>query len=173
MAAAVVLTLGVPVLAMIQPGAPAAQVQAQDARTPPGTALGTALGTSLRTPPKEAERGREAVDMPAAAILGSEIRRLSDEADSVDRLWAAYGEQCGAAQVASTQPTDFGRVWFAVLDAPERGAGGHCAELLQLIRQSGEGIRRDLRRALSAARKARVDTGTEVGLLRWHSLELP
>lgn len=165
MAAAVVLTLGVPVLAMIQPGAPAAQVQAQDARTTPGTALGTALGTSLRTP--------QAVDMPAAAILGSEIRRLSDEADSVDRLWAAYGEQCGAAQVASTQPTDFGRVWFAVLDAPERGAGGHCAELLQLIRQSGEGIRRDLRRALSAARKARVDTGTEVGLLRWHSLELP
>lgn len=165
-ATAVVLTLGVPVLAMIQPGARANHDDAAGSR--PTVAPNSPEAARVQMTP-----GREPVAMPGAGALENAIRRLSDQADSVDRLWSAYGEQCGVPHLAGAQRNDFGRAWFLVLDGAKPPAGAHCAQLLELVRQSGEGIRRDLRRALSAARKARVDTGTEVGLLRWHSLELP
>ncbi len=189
MATAVAVTLGLPAMALIQPGS-RTSIQAIDTSAPgryPGSAYAAAppdavpseAVDSTRNRPDLPARGRET----AASTLGAEVRRLSDEADSVDRLWQALSEQCGGKPKPSQSQASFGREWFSLLEAEGQRALGQdepqftrsadCVDLQELIRESGRGIRQDLRRAIATARRARVDPGTEVGLLRWHLLELP
>jgi hypothetical protein len=162
--AALAVSLGIPVLAMVQPGSPS-------------TVLGSTLGRpvangSSEIAKKDWKASESVADKPpssAAAAFRAEITRLSDDADGVDRLWQSYKEQCGAR--AQGQGA-FGREWFAIPEGKVAGSSD-CTDLLNLIRQTGNGIKADLRRATSAGRRAQLDQGTEVGLLRWHSLELP
>jgi hypothetical protein len=105
----------------------------------------------------------------AASSFAAEVRRLSAEADEVDRQWEAYKQACG---VRVSHPHDFGREWFALWDraAAPTVDSPDCAKGLEAVRQSGERIRGDLLRARAIAPLTR---GTETGMLRWHALEWP
>jgi hypothetical protein len=181
LATATAVTLGLPVLAMIHPsdrtplqapGDPssnaavvrepvASPVSAASAPTTPSVHSQTlvALGQMNAAPAQS----------PAVAAFASEIRRLSDEADSVDRVFVAMNAQCGLR--ARNDLPDFGRAWFAMLDEDRQFPAAHCGDMWQLVKESGRGIRNDLRRALAQANRAGLDAGTVVGLLRWHSLD--
>jgi hypothetical protein len=180
LATATAVTLGLPVLAMIhpadktpQPAQAALSNQATGEESAP--ASGAAESTPLVATRHSQTRGTfgqtevRPAQSPALASFSSEIRRLSDEADSVDRVFAALGAQCGVQ--ASNGVPGFGRAWFAMLDEDRQFSAAHCSELWQLVRQSGQGIRNDLKRVLTQANRAGLDAGTIVGLLRWHSLD--
>ncbi|MEO5760923.1 MAG: hypothetical protein ABIR28_01300 [Vicinamibacteria bacterium] len=163
---AAALSVSIPVLAMVQPGnltfAKGTQVISE---------------TETRAPLQHAAEPRENIlqadvkTAPAAAAFTSAMTRLSDEADGVDRLWAAYKTQCSPK---ATAEVPFGREWFAVLgEKSPSSATSDCDDLLTLVKQTGQGIRQDLQKAMISARRSNLDPGTEVGLLRWNSLELP
>lgn len=105
----------------------------------------------------------------AAKTFAAEVIRLSREADAIDRVWLVYKGQCG---VRVSRQYAFGREWFALWDRaaqPAIDARG-CSDLLWRLLQSGENVRRDLGRVRATARAA-LDPGTEIGMLRWHSLQ--
>jgi hypothetical protein len=121
--------------------------------------------------PKGLPDDRLAAQDLAAKNFAVEVVRLSAEADAVDRLWHVYKAECG---VRVGRQYDYGREWFALWDRaaePSVEARG-CSEILWRLLRDGEGVRRDLTRARANA-KDRLDPGTEVGMLRWHSLQWP
>jgi hypothetical protein len=117
-------------------------------------------------PFREAERLKEA----AAREFAAEIVRLAAEANGVDRLWLGYKSECG---VRVTRPYDFGREWFALWDraAEPTVASPSCSDLLWRVLRAGEAVRNDILAARTAAQRAVLSPGTEVGMLRWHALE--
>ena len=106
----------------------------------------------------------------AAQRFAADMMRLSTEADAVDRLWSGYKAHCGAR---GGRRHDFGREWFALWDRPlaPTVASPACGELLSGLLQSGESVRRQLRETRAGAQRAALGPGTEVGMLRWHSLQ--
>ncbi|MEO8358532.1 MAG: hypothetical protein ABI672_00760 [Vicinamibacteria bacterium] len=163
---AAALSVSLPVLAMFQPGRLTSAKE-----TKGSSATESPAPLQHATEPQENILQADAKTAPAAAAFGSAMTRLSDEADGVDRLWTAYKTQC-SPKVATN--VSFGREWFAVLGAKSPAqATPDCEDLLTLVKQTGEGIREDLRKAMISARRSSIDPGTEVGLLRWNSLELP
>jgi hypothetical protein len=180
LATATAVTLGLPVLAMIHPPdrTPVAPgdsssnpVAARESVASPVFAASAPANTAahLQRPAVSGQINPAPAQSPAVAAFASEIRRLSDEADSVDRIFVAMGAQCGL-QARNDLP-DFGRAWFAMLDEDRQFAAAHCGDMWQLVKESGRGIRNDLKRALAQASRAGLDAGTIVGLLRWHSLD--
>jgi hypothetical protein len=178
LATATAVTLGLPVLAMIHPPdrTPLTQVDssssiavaARESAVSPVSAPTNGAVQSQR-PIVSGQINPAPAQSPAVAAFASEIRRLSDEADSVDRVFVAMSAQCGL-QARNDLP-DFGRAWFAMLDEDRQFAAAHCGDMWQLVKESGRGIRNDLKRALTQATRGGLDTGTIVGLLRWHSLD--
>jgi hypothetical protein len=155
-ASVAVVSLGIPVLAMVEPSE---QLSAQTAQPEPARVEISALAPD---PPKD----------PRVAAFAAAIQRLSDDADGVDRLWQAYRSQCVERRDGPTYD-GFGREWFGILDAPgNHPADSECGEMRHFIRRTGGSVREDVRRAVAAARAANLDRGTEVGMLRWNSLEL-
>lgn len=121
--------------------------------------------------PKELPDGHPGAQDLAAKNFAVEVVRLSAEADAVDRLWHVYKAECG---VRVSRQYDYGREWFALWDRaaePTVEARG-CSEILWRLLRNGENVRRDLTRARATAKNV-VDPGTEVGMLRWHSLQWP
>ena len=107
----------------------------------------------------------------AAKAFATEVIRLSREADALDRLWLVYKAECG---VRVSRQYEFGREWFALWDRaaqPTIDARG-CSDVLWRLLQGGDTVRRDLTRARTAAHAA-LDSGTEIGMLRWHALQWP
>ncbi len=159
-ATAIVVSLGIPVLAMVDPS-----------ERPAGGSAGS-IPERIEAPQAPAPPLVEPAPNPTAAAFAAAISRLSDEADGVDRLWQAYRAQCyGPSQKSGYN--GFGREWFEILDAPAgRPPSAECGDMRELISQTGAGVRDDVRRAVLAARQGQLDRGTEVGMLRWNSLEL-
>ena len=108
----------------------------------------------------------------AAQAFATDVARLSEEADAVDRLWHAYKAQCGAR---GGRRHDFGREWFALWDRSFEPtlATPACGELLSRLLQSGNSLRRELLETRAMAGRVALTPGTEVGMLRWHSLQWP
>ena len=110
----------------------------------------------------------------AAQAFATDVARLSEEADAVDRLWHAYKAQCGAR---GGRRHDFGREWFALWDRSFEPtlATPACGELLSRLLQSGNSLRRELlevtvllaqnlRDALLRVDRQRKDVAQHVGL---------
>ena len=114
--------------------------------------------------------GSQAPLNPGALLLQRELVRLAGAADSSDQLWQEYKAECG---VRVEREYDFGREWFALLDHAAEATidKPDCPPLRKHILQSAEEVRRDLALARVAARQSQVDLATEIGLLRWHTLE--
>ena len=159
-ATAIAVSLGIPVLAMVDPS-----------ERPAGTGAGP-VPERVEARETPAPPLVEPDPNPTAATFAAAISRLSDEADGVDRLWQAYRSQCYGLALKSTY-NGFGREWFEVLDVPAgRPPSAECGDMRELIIKTGGGVRDDVRRAVLAARQGQLDRGTEVGMLRWNLLDL-
>ncbi|MEO5761052.1 MAG: hypothetical protein ABIR28_01960, partial [Vicinamibacteria bacterium] len=108
----------------------------------------------------------------AADAFAREIIRLSVDADRLDNVWAIYKTECG---VKVSREHDFGREWFSLWDhsAQPSVQSARCADVPVSILDASDAIREDLLRARLAARETGVGEATEVGVLRWHTLQPP
>lgn len=108
----------------------------------------------------------------AAEAFSREVLRLSADADRLDGLWQLYKTEC---MVAVNRQYDFGREWFALWDGDVRSTVStpECNDVPLTVVDAAETIRHDLVRARAVAQETGVGLGTEVGVLRWHTLEGP
>jgi hypothetical protein len=106
----------------------------------------------------------------AAEAFAREILRLSADADRVDTIWQIYKDEC---KVKVSRSYDFGREWFSLWDgtAEATAANDSCKETPFALFDAAETIRRDLLHARAMAQETGIGTGTEVGVLRWHTLQ--
>ncbi|MEO8359998.1 MAG: hypothetical protein ABI672_08210 [Vicinamibacteria bacterium] len=108
----------------------------------------------------------------AADAFAREIIRLSVDADRLDNVWDIYKTACG---VKVSREHDFGREWFSLWDHSARASvqSAGCAEVPASLVDASDSLRQDLLRARLAARATGVSEATEVGVLRWHTLQSP
>ena len=182
-ASAVAVSLGLPLLASFRPGLegePYGSAPLVSAMTLASTVSDKPVGLHLQlpTPDPTSSGAASAFELYApsnspGALFEREVVLIEAEADSLDRLWQGYKQECGV-----TVPKDngFGREWFALLDHAadvKRSFSRECASVEGRILQSARDVRRSLGEARVAARLSGLDSASEVGLLRWHGLQWP